>query len=46
MQSTKFSAANLPSNEYAFKNLVYFNPEVFKDFLKKNGDTEPVFVRI
>lgn len=41
-----FLPGKLPSNEYAFKNMLFMNPEDFQYYLQHNGNRKPVFVKV
>jgi vesicle-fusing ATPase len=46
MQSSEFTPGKLPSNDYAFKNMLFVHPQDFKEFLAQNGNREPVYVEV
>lgn len=44
--SNEFTPGKLPSNDYAFKNMLFVHPDAFKNFFSQNGNREPVFVEV
>ena len=44
--SSEFSPGKLPSNDYAFKNLLFVHPSAYKGFFAQNGNREPIYVEV
>ena len=42
----QFTPGKLPSNEYAFKNCIYVNPQDYAAFVAQNGNRQPVYVKV
>jgi len=46
MQSLEFKPGKLPSNDYAFKNMLFVHPQDYNTFFEQNGRRDPVYVEV
>lgn len=46
VSASEFLPGKLPSNDYAFKNMLFVHPSAFKVFQQQNGNRTPIFVEV